>query len=117
MAFLMGISLALLLAGCNDHASRKQINRRTENMARTARQFQEEEEQRPESLAWTLQTLREQHQKDVQNSAENPRRLGRMIQDDFDRWAERQPAYQKEIKNQLKGDPDNIRRTAPQMAW
>lgn len=114
---LLTAGLAILLAGCNDPSSRRLIQRRTENMAWTARQFRQHEEERPDSLAWTLNALRHQHEEDVQASADNPRRVGRMIQNEFDRWEERQPAYREEIRTQLQGEPDNIRRTAPRMAW
>ncbi|HOB74390.1 MAG TPA: hypothetical protein PKG54_07680 [Phycisphaerae bacterium] len=114
---LLAGGLALFLAGCNDPTSRKLIARRTENMARTTRQFEKLEQKRPDSLAWTLDALRDKHREDVQNATDNPRRVNRMIQDDIDHWAERQPAYRKEIRTQLQGDPDNIRRTAPRMAW
>jgi len=114
---IYGVCGVLLIAGCQDPASSARIARRGQNLTKTVRAFGEIEEGRPRGLAWAVNSLREQNEKDLKNSAENPGRVGRMIQEDFDRWQGRQPAYNEFIQNELKGDPESIRRTAPQMAW
>ncbi len=117
LRLLAGMMLALLLAGCDDPQTRDIITRRQDNLAWTLQQFQEIEASSPASMAWALSQMREQYERDVDNTANNPARVNELIKRDFDRWDERQPAYKEWFKQQLQGNPDNIRRTAPKMVW
>ena len=113
---LLGAGL-MVLAGCNEAASRRQIDRRVGNIEATCKQLRQAEAARPNSLAWTLQTLRDQHRRDTEACANNASRVDKMVEDEFERWNKRQPAYHKAIEKQLQGDCEGIGRTAPQMAW
>lgn len=101
------------LGACNDPAHQRQLERREENLKKTARIFEENEADRPEKLGHTLSMLKRQHEEDVENTARNPDRVRKWIEDDFARWKERQPLYREAIKDELKGDPENIKETVP----
>jgi hypothetical protein len=113
----MIVGFAALLAGCNDPQTTDLRTRRQESLAWTFGSFRKIESQRPDSLGWALDTLRQQHEWDLADAAKNPARIGTLIQNDFDRWKANQPAYHDAVQRELEGHPNKVGQTAPKLVW
>lgn len=114
---ILGLVGVALLAGCEDPVARQHIAAREENMRNTVRMMQETEDSQARALAYTLNAMQEQNDLDMQRTAENPGKVNAMIDEDFRRFRENQPLYRQEIENQLKGNPDKIVQTLPDMLY
>ncbi len=86
-------------------------------MGRAWGAFKDTEAERPAYLRETAKLARDQNQQDVEQTRENPHIVAREIQGEFDRFHDRQPAYRKEIDNQLRGDPEKIKETLPHVLY
>lgn len=116
-SMILGLVGVALLAGCEDPVARQHIAAREENMRNTVRMMQETEDSQARALAYTLNAMQEQNDLDMQRTAENPGKVNAMIDEDFRRFRENQPLYRQEIENQLKGNPDKIVQTLPDMLY
>lgn len=106
-----------LLAGCNTPRAKELTERRSATLKQTVQEFKRIEDERPEKLARTGEMIREQHDKDVTKTAENGPRIKQAVQDEFDRWRERQNEYRKGIERELKGDPHKAAQTLPEVLF
>ena len=61
--------------------------------------------------------IRDQYHRDLEKSAENPKHVQAMIEQDFRNFHDRQPLYKAEIESRLKGNPDNIADTLPDIVY
>jgi hypothetical protein len=113
----LGGVLTAALMGCDDPAHANRIQMRCDNMAHTVEVIDGIEARRPQNFRNTVQLARETIRKDVYRTQENPGIIARGIQAECDRFRDRQPVYRREIENQLRGDPENIRRTLPYVIW
>jgi hypothetical protein len=114
---LSGTVFALLLTGCDDPQTRDLITRRQGNLAWTLNSLRKTESNSSASMAWTLEQMREQCNSDRDNTSKNPSRIKAEVRREFNQWNENQPAYNNVIKEQLQGNPDTIRHTAPKLVW
>lgn len=114
---LMSATLVVLLAGCSDPQSVDLRSRRQDSLAWTVETFGKIENMSPGSMAWAAGTLREQYERNLENTSKNPARIGAMIENDFDRWKASQPTYNYVIQRELGGHPQNIGSTASKMVW
>jgi hypothetical protein len=117
ISLAMGAGLAALLAGCSDPQSVDLRAQRQDSLNWTVDSLVKTEAGTNRSRGWALSQFRGQFEQDMENSSRNPGRLGAMIQNDFDRWKATQPLYNEAIQRELKGDPDNFRRTVPNLIW
>jgi hypothetical protein len=111
------IASLLLPAGCDDPVHENRLRMRRENIAYDFELLRQAEAPREENLARLREMARRQNRKDIAATRENPHIIAREIQGEFDRFRDRQPSYRREIENQLRGDPENIRRTIPYMLY
>lgn len=116
---VMGLWAALgcFLAGCEDPAARAHLERREQNLDKTARMFWSIEEAEPRAMSIVVDAAREQHEKDLHESAANPGRIGALIEEDFARFRDRQPLYRQGLEDRLRGRPENISRTWPDIIY
>jgi hypothetical protein len=105
------------LYGCDDAAHQKRLSMREDNLCRTCETIREINTGQCEKMDRTLEILGEQCREDVINTLENPDRVADCIEDDFNRFEERQPVYRREIQDQLDGDCENARKTLPDVIW
>lgn len=114
---IVPLCLVIALSGCEDPAHQQRITQREENLRWTLKTLEEIEGRREENLAGTMDLAGEDFREHVIRSLENPDKVADWMEQDFDRFEERQPIYQKEIQDQLDGDPDNIKKTLPDVIW
>ena len=110
-------AIAGFLPGCHDPAHQAVVQRRVDGMKNTVSVFENMERRRPQNMADTIDVARDQYRHDVEKSRENPHLVGKAIQNEFDRFEDRQPQYRRDIEELLRGDPDNIKRTLPHMIY
>lgn len=107
LAGLMGV------AGCEQPGHQARIDRREDNLRRTAATFDRLEGSHPEKLERGVAMLEQEHARDVESNKANAGRVDRAIRGGFDRWRERRPYYRKRIQELMQGDPGAIDRTVP----
>jgi hypothetical protein len=107
------IAAGVALSGCESPALKERFARRERNLDYTFRILADMEERRDGNLDHTGRLLAGMHDRDVANSRENPDRLRRWIQADFDRWDRNLPGHEKRFDRLMAGDPANIERTLP----
>jgi hypothetical protein len=117
IVFLVGASLATILAGCNDPEAVDLRSRHQDSLGWALGSMGKVEAGTQSSMAWAVSQFRGQNERDLENTSKNPARLGAMMQNDIDRWKANQPVYNEVIQRELGGKPDNIARTAPKMIW
>jgi hypothetical protein len=113
-------SLALvgaLLAGCDTPTAREQVARRHDSLRRTVELAADSEAGRPEKLDRTFTMLAQIHERDVERTRGMPAVVGNLVEEEFDRWNERQPAYREAILRELQGNPESIERTLPYVVY
>lgn len=117
MVWMAGTGLAALLAGCNDPQSVDLRAQRQDSLGWTLDTMAKTEAGTARSRAWMMSQMRDQFDRDMENSSKNPDRVGALIQNDFDRWKASQPLYNEVIQRQLRGKPENIGKTTAKMIW
>ena len=115
-------SLALLASltawtGCQQPGHRAAVERREQNLHRTAAMLADMENERPAKMQRMLATLQHQQAHDVEGSSRRAVELDRAIRAQFDRWAQRQPTYRKRFEELIQGNPANIEHTLPYMIY
>jgi hypothetical protein len=108
---------SILVCGCNDPAAQQHLARRSDNLRRTGQNLAEIETNASTHLRNTLDDLREQNDRDIANTRENPGRIDRWVQEDVKRFHDSQPAYRREIEKQLGGNPESIKQTIPDIIY
>lgn len=107
-----------VLAGCDSTPHENAISRREQNLQRTGETFMDIEARRYDYLYRTTDRLEKRHQRDMDRAfVENPERVERYIDNEFNRWELRQPLYEEAIIQELQGDPQTIDRTLPDVLW
>jgi hypothetical protein len=114
---MSSIPVCAVLAGCQSPEAQRQIARRHESLRRTANLLVEQEADRPENLDRTFTMLGGMLERDVQRTRRMPQTLGRIVEAEFERWIERQPAYGDAVLRELGGNPESIERTLPLMVY
>ena len=106
LAALMGMAI-----GCANPAVKQRLARREQNLQRTAQVFAELEADRDKQLQRTAQLARDQHQRDIQNTARNATEIERRCRAEFERWEKEQPGYRQAIGRELEGNVNNLEPT------
>ncbi|HSW45587.1 MAG TPA: hypothetical protein VLM89_08450 [Phycisphaerae bacterium] len=101
------------ILGCEQPSHRAAVADREQKFSRTVAMLQDIESERPENLQRTVNMLEAQHRQDVEAFQASTKGLRQDVQDEFDRWRERQPFYAERLRELMKGNPANIDRTLP----
>lgn len=105
------------LIGCNDPAHEQRLAQRRESFNKYVDFIGNAEAARPGKLAYTGEVAAQQHQRDREHLDRDLDMLGRGLEHEFQRFHDNQPAYEREIHQQLRGKPENIEKTLPYALW
>ena len=68
-------------------------------------------------MAKTGRIVADRHKLDRQLIRRDKTRADRFFRDEFEDWAEKEPAYRRGIEHQLEGDDTSIERTVPHFVY
>jgi hypothetical protein len=117
LMFIAATGSLWLLAGCDSPAMREARHNREQYLTRSLAIVGSLDEHRSENLARTGRIITEKYQEDVRNTRRNKEAIDRLIREEFETWAEREPSYRRAIAREFQGDPANIERTVPHFIY
>jgi len=116
--WLGGAALVLGLAGgCETPAMQRARETREAAMNRSLKIVGSLDDHRSDNLAWTGRMIDERYRRDQEAAARNVTIIGNLIEQEFEHWAEKEPAYRRAIEHQLEGDGSSIERTVPNFVY
>jgi hypothetical protein len=108
----MGL-LMLVSTGCDSPAMRRARDHREQSLSRSLRIVGSLDDHRGDNLARTHQVIADRLERDTEAAHRNVGVIGRLFEEEFETWAEKEPAYRRGIWRELKGDGGKIERTVP----
>lgn len=105
------------VAGCESPAMQRARRTREASMSRTLQTIGSLDDRRGDNLARTARIIDERFRRDQETAARNISVLGNLIEEEFETWAEKEPAYRRAIGQELSGNDASIERTVPHFIY
>jgi len=110
------VAASFLCSACGNPQMEDNLQRRVDNLNKTAGWAIESEKARPGKPEKTANVIQWQYEHDVQKAfVDNPATAQQWTKEEFDRWQDRQPAYRKNILDELDGNLISLEQTIPKI--